>query len=341
MALLSELARLVGGKVVGDATRVIRGVADLASAGAEEISFLASPKYRDAFAKTRAGAVLTAEAIAEAPTSLIVCTDPYLALAQIAAFLHPPAKLEPGREPGALVHATALVDLTATVRMGAVVDAGARVGARSVIGPGAYVGQDARIGADVYLHAGAKVLDRCVLEDRVILQAGAVIGSDGFGYAPDSEGRRHKIPQVGYVLVGADAEIGANTTIDRATFGHTRIGPGTKIDNLVQIAHNVVTGRDCVVVAQSGVAGSTRLGDRVIVGAQAGIVGHIEIVSDVMLGARTGVPNHIRESGIYSGVPSMPHRQWLKVAMAQATVPELRRRVRELERQLARLLAKS
>jgi UDP-3-O-[3-hydroxymyristoyl] glucosamine N-acyltransferase len=260
-------------------------------------------------------------------------------MARIARALHPVPDWPPGIEPGACVHPEAQIAPTATVRLGAVVDAGAVVGPRTVIGPTSYVGAGAKVGADVTLHAGAKVLDRCVIEDRVILQAGVVVGSDGFGYAPGADGTRLKIPQVGIVHVCEDVELGANTTVDRATFGVTRVGPGSKIDNLVQIAHNVVTGKDCVIVSQTGIAGSTTLGDRVVIGAQAGIVGHITITDDVMLGARSGVPNDVKESGVYSGTPILPHRKWLKVAMAQAAVPELRRRVRELEKRLDALEA--
>jgi UDP-3-O-[3-hydroxymyristoyl] glucosamine N-acyltransferase len=265
-----------------------------------------------------------------------VCADPYLAMAHIATAFHPAPAHAPGCEPGSLV--AGAVDPSATVCAGAVVEAGASVGARTVVMAGAFVGRDARVGDDCLLHPGARVLTRCLLGARVILHAGAVIGSDGFGYALDkATGRRHKIPQVGIVEVGDDVEIGANSTVDRATFGSTRIGAGTKIDNLVQIAHNVVLGRDCVVVSQTGIAGSTVVGDRVVIGAQGGIVGHISIASDVMLGARAGVSSSIDTSGVYSGTPVMPHRQWLKVAMAQQAVPELRRRVRELESRLAAL----
>jgi UDP-3-O-[3-hydroxymyristoyl] glucosamine N-acyltransferase len=307
---------------------------DLAHAGSGDLSFLANPKYRAQFDQTRAGAVLVPEGTSGGHTTLIVCADPYLALAVVTAELHPAPALPAGIEPGAHVHAEARVDPTATIRVAAVVDARATVGARSRVGPGCYVGRDARLGDDVVLHAGAKVLDGCVLGDRVILQAGAVIGSDGFGYAADAQGRRHKIPQVGIVELEEDVEIGANTTIDRAAFGVTRIGAGSKIDNLVQIAHNVTLGRDCVVVSQSGIAGSTSLGDRVVVGAQAGLVGHIHVGDGVTLAARTGVAHDIRDAGVYSGVPAMSHRLWLRVAAAQKAVPELLRRVRQLEERL-------
>ncbi|OGQ83287.1 MAG: UDP-3-O-(3-hydroxymyristoyl)glucosamine N-acyltransferase [Deltaproteobacteria bacterium RIFOXYA12_FULL_58_15] len=336
MATVGTLATLVGGRVIGDCDRQIRDVADLENAGPRHLSFLANPKYRVAFMATRAGAVLVSEGTTEGPpnVSLIVCADPYLALARVLGEFYPPTSWPHGSEPGAYVDPKAQVDPTATVRATAVIEAGAKIGPRTIVSPGAYVGVDAQIGADVLLHPGVKVLARCVLGDRVILQAGVVVGSDGFGYAHDAEQRRYKIPQVGIVEIENDVEIGANTTIDRSTFGVTRIGAGTKIDNLVQIAHNVVTGHDCVIVAQSGIAGSTTLGHRVVMGAQTGVVGHIKICDDVTLAARAGVPNSIRKPGIYSGTPSKPHRDWLRVVASQQALPEMRRRLRELEQQV-------
>jgi UDP-3-O-[3-hydroxymyristoyl] glucosamine N-acyltransferase len=266
-----------------------------------------------------------------------VCDNPYLAMATIARTLHPEPTPAPGIHPGAIVDADAEVHPAAAVCPGAVVAAGARVGARSVIASLAYVGEDARLGEDCMLHPGARVLHRCVLGNRVILQAGAVIGSDGFGYVADAQGRRHKIPQVGIVEVGDDVEIGASSTVDRATFGVTRIGAGTKIDNLVQVGHNVVIGRDCVLVSQSGIAGSTVLGDRVLVGPQAGTIDHVRITSDVRLAGRTAVVQPIDTPGDYSGAPATEHKRWLRSVLATYTLPELRRTVKEIERRLARL----
>ena len=337
MPTLGALATHIGGSVVGDADVEISDVADLQSAGPEHLSFLSNPKYEAAFRQTKAGGVLADRAYEDAPCPLIVCDNPYLALAKIATFLHPGPSFDAGIEAGAHVHASAKLDPAATVRVGAVVDADAQIGARSVIGAGCYVGHGARIGEGCFLHPGSRVLDGCVLGDRVILQAGAVIGSDGFGYAPDAQGKRRKIPQVGIVEIGDDVEIGANVTVDRATFGVTRIGKGSKIDNLVQIAHNVVLGEDCVVVSQSGIAGSTHLGNRVVMGAQTGIAGHITIADDVMLGARAGVAGAIKEPGVFSGVPAIPHKKWLKTVVALPTVPEMRGRMRELEKRLAEL----
>lgn len=333
----ASLAALIHGEVLGDASRELDDVADLANAGPRDLSFLANPKYAGLALETKAGAILVSAPLEGAPCTQLVCPNPYLALATIAQHLHPAPTYTAGIEPGAHVAPTATVDPTAVIRVGAVIDGEAVVGPRTVIGPNAVVGRSARIGADCLLHAGAKVLERCTVGDRVILHAGVVLGSDGFGYAPDAAGKRHKIPQVGIVVVEDDVEIGANTTVDRATFGKTRIGAGTKIDNLVQLAHNVQTGRDCVIVSQSGIAGSTTLGDRVVMGAQCGSVGHIRIGDDVVLSARAGVTHNLPEPGIYGGVPATDHREWLKATASLPSLPELRKRVRALERELARL----
>lgn len=332
METVGALAALVDGTVVGDSSLQIDGVADLKNAGPTDITFLANPKYAGLVPATKAGALIVAGKI-DAPCTLIVTDNPYLAMQSIAVKLFPAPAYAAGVEPGAFVHAKANVDPTAVIRAGAFVDAGAVVGARTIVQAQVYVGADARVGADCLLHPGAKLMHRCTLGDRVILQPNAVIGSDGFGYAPDASGKRHKIPQVGIVVVEDDCEIGASATIDRATFGKTVIGRGTKVDNLVQIAHNVRIGEDCVIIAQSGIAGSTSTGDRVIMGAQSGVVGHIHITDDVMLAARAGVPNNITRSGVYSGAPIQPHADWVKSVAVIAHLPELRRRVRELEKQ--------
>lgn len=337
MTTVGSLAALVDGHVVGDSTRPICDIADLASAGPQHLSFLTNRKYLQQFYKTRAGAVLVAQPVEDAPCALIVCASPYVAVAQIATILHPAPAYAAGVEPGAHVSGEARIDPLAVVRVGAIVEAGARIGPRTIIDAGVYIGRNAQVGADCMLYPGVRVLARCLLGDRIILHSGVVIGSDGFGFAPDAQGRRHKIPQVGIVEIADDVEIGANSTVDRATFGVTRIGAGTKIDNLVQIAHNVVLGRDCVVVSQTGIAGSAIVGDRVVFGAQGGVVGHITIASDVMLGARAGVARSIDAPGVYSGTPAMPHRTWLKVAMMQPTLPDLRRKVRDLEARLEAL----
>ncbi len=337
MATLAALAELVDGELVGDPHHVVTDLAELDRAGKSDISFLANPKYESAFGSTRAGAVLVRERPPEVLTNLIVCDNPYLAMARVALALHPEPKPDPGAAPDAVIDPSAVIDPTAWVGSGAIVMAGAQVGANVRLEPGSIVGRGAVVGAGCILHPGAKLLDRCIMDERCILQAGAVVGSDGFGYAPDADGVRHKIPQVGIVHIESDCEVGANSTIDRATFGVTRIGRGTKIDNLVQIAHNVELGEHCVLVSQSGIAGSTRVGNKVIVGAQAGVVGHITVGEGAMLGARAGVIAPIEAGAIQSGCPSIPHRDWLRFSASRMHLVDLRKNARQAEERLVAL----
>lgn len=334
---LSELAAGVGGEVRGDGALMIHDVAPLDEARPHELSFLANPKYRDKALASAAGALLVSEPLDGFEGALVLCESPYLALAKIASELHPPRRYPPRIHAGAHVDPAASVDASASVQAGAVVEEDARIGPGAVVGANCVVGRGAVVHEHAVMHPGSLLLDRCELGPRAILQPGAVVGSDGFGYAPDAQGKRTKIPQVGVVIVEADAEIGANTTIDRATFGRTVIGKGSKIDNLVQVAHNVRTGQDCVIVAQSGVAGSSTLGDRVVMGAQTGMVGHIHLGDDVTLAARAAAAEDL-SAGVYGGVPAVPHRDWLKFTVALPKVPELRRRLRQVEKKLEALL---
>ena len=337
MPTLGVVASWIAGSLVheGDANVVIDDLADLRTASPRDISFFSNPRYMEALRTSRAAAVLVKQKQAGAPCPQVVCDDPYLAMAMLGQRLHPPHVPAEGIAPGAHVHPSAHVDSSASVGIGAIVGPQAHIAAGVHILAGCYVGTQVHIGADCLLHPGVKVLDRCRVGARVILHAGVVIGSDGFGFAVDkATGKRHKIPQVGIVVVEDDVEIGANSTIDRATFGVTRIGAGTKIDNLVQVAHNAVLGRDCVLVSQTGIAGSSVLGDRVIVGAQGGVIGHLKIADDVMLGTRTGVLSDIDKPGIYSGLPAIAHQKWLRMAVTQSDVPTIKRRLRSLEERM-------
>ena len=303
----------------------------------QELSFLTQSKYRDAFRATKAGAVLVSEAPESSHTNLLICENPYLALAQIAQALYPKPVFEAGVHPTAFIHATAQVDPTVHVGANAVVDADAVLGAGSVIEALCYVGRECVIGANVHIHPGSRVLNKTRIGDRTILHAGCVIGSDGFGFAPDAQGTRHKVPQVGIVEIGADCEIGANTTIDRATLGVTKVGSGTKLDNLVQIAHNVELGDNCVMASQSGIAGSSRLGDQVVMGAQSGLSGHVAVCDNTILAARAGVISDIKKPGVFAGFPSMPHKDWLRYKAQRKRLADLRRTVARHDKLIADL----
>jgi len=329
---LAEVAQAVGGTLEGPGDRVVRGVAGLEEAGPDEVSFLAGRRYAGALATTRAGAVLVAAGV-ECPASLarVRTPDPYAALVVLLG------RFDPGPPAIEGVHPTAIVDPDAALAPGVglgphvVVGRGARVGARTRVGAGTVIGEDAAVGADAYLYPGVHVGRRCVLGDRVVVHAGAVIGSDGFGYAQVG-GTYRKVPQLGIVLVGDDVEIGANTCIDRGTFGATSIGRGTKIDNLVQVAHNVAIGEHSALAAQCGLAGSARLGKGVRVGGQAGIAGHFRVADGAQVAGQAGVTGPVGAGETVSGYPARPHREALRTLAHLQQLPDLARRVRALER---------
>jgi UDP-3-O-[3-hydroxymyristoyl] glucosamine N-acyltransferase len=335
---LSELARWVDGDIVrGGLDLSLTGMAALDAAGPQDVSFLGNEKYYGQFLTTRAAAVIVPRGVTDGAesTALIAVENPSLAFAVVVRhFAAATRKFVPGIHPKAYVDPAAVLDPTKVrVNAGAVVMAGARIGDGSDIGPNVVIGDDVTIGVDCRILANASIRERCVLGDRVILQPGAVIGSDGYGYE-FSEGRHKKIDQVGIVEIGDDVEIGANTTIDRARFGKTIIGEGTKIDNLVQIGHNVVIGKHCLIVAQNGISGSSRLGDYVTSAGQVGIVGHITIGDKVTLTARSGVTTDLPGGEIYSGRPAKPYREEMKLRAHVRRLPKLIERVKALENSL-------
>jgi len=334
---LGRLAELVGGQVRGNADLLISGVAPLERAGCREVTFLANPKYRGQLETTSAAAVIvhpSLDGAVERP--LLLCANPYLAFARILAYFHPLPQYPKGVQAGAMVDPTAQVAATATVSSGCVVGAGVRIGEGSVLHPNVSVYAGAEIGSDCLVHAGVVIRERCVLGDRVIVQPNAVIGADGFGFAP--EGRRYvKIPQVGRVIVEADVEIGACSCIDRGTLDDTRIGAGTKIDNLVQVGHNSQIGEDCILVAQVGISGSTVIGRHCTFGGQSGTAGHLSVGDNVTIASRGGVSNDVDGNQVMAGFPLMPHREWLKASMTMAHLPEMRRELHQLRLRLEAL----
>lgn len=321
---------------------MLTGGNSLAEADRHEFSFFSNEKYLPALRTTQAGAVLVPTSV---PTHLfsnitgpafIGVENPSLAFAQaMERFAPPPEPFTPGIHPTAVISPEAQLD-PAAVRVGphVVVEAGAVIGPETSLGAGCYIGAGVHIGRGCLLHPRTTVLHGCVLGDRVILHSGVVIGSDGFGFEMVGA-RREKVPQRGIVRIGNDVEIGANSCVDRARFGETRIGNGTKIDNLVQIAHNVVIGENCVLAAQCGVAGSTRLGDGVILAAQSGVAGHLELASGVILTAQSGVNKSLRQPGAYMGFHAEPMRKMLRILAVLHQLPELLQRVRRLEKKAA------
>jgi UDP-3-O-[3-hydroxymyristoyl] glucosamine N-acyltransferase len=338
----AELASRVGAEVAGDGALVIGRVAPLEDAGPGDLSFFTNRRYRKVFVASRAGAVVV-EPDEDVPPGRTVlrARDAYLAFAKIATLFHPPAQAVPHAAPEAFVHPTARVDPSAELLPFAYVGAEATVGARCVLYPGAYVGPGARIGDDCVLWPNAVVRDRCVLGKRVVLEPGCVVGSDGFGFAfdaaGDGEGPRHyKVPQTGVVVVEDDVELGANTCVDRATLGETRIGRGVKVDNLVQIAHNVEVGPLSLLISQVGIAGSTKLGAGVIAAGQVGITGHLHIGDGAKLLAQSGITSDVPAGEMMFGSPARRRGEQARIEAALSRLPELLKRVRELEKKLER-----
>jgi len=339
VATLKELAELVGGEVVGDPQREIQSLAPLDQAGPGQISFLANPKYQGKLKETRAAAVIVAPGVEASGLDLIVCRNPYLAFAKVLTHLHVRRPAPRGVMPGAQVDPDVQLGEDVTIHPGCVVGRGVKIGSGTLLYPNVVLYDGVSVGRDCTLHAGVLVREGCQLGDRVIVQPGAVLGSDGFGFAPDGEGY-FKIPQVGIVVVEDDVEIGANSCIDRAALGVTRIGRGCKLDNLVQIAHNVVIGEHTVMAAQAGISGSTRIGRHCTFGGQAATAGHLKVGDNLTFGGRAGVTGDILGDGtpqVFSGTPLQPHKDWLRASMTFTRLPELRKEVTRLKRQVEEL----
>lgn len=330
---LADIAAHVGGDVLGDAATRIRQVATLASAGDGDIAFLANPKYRSQLATTRAAAVILSPKVADAFAGpRLVIANPYAAYARVAALLNPPPRALPGIHPSAVVES----ELPASVSIGAgvVIGRDVRLGEGVVLRAGCVIEDGVEIGACSLLHPRVSVYRGCRIGERAIIHSGAVIGADGFGFAPDG-GRWVKIPQIGAVVIGNDVEIGANTTVDRGALDDTVIGDGCKIDNQVQIAHNCRIGAHSVIAGCAGIAGSVTLGEGCIIGGAAMLAGHLSLAPGTTVSGGSFVTKSIKEAGVYTSLfPLDEHDEWARHASLVRRLPRLAERVAELERQL-------
>jgi UDP-3-O-[3-hydroxymyristoyl] glucosamine N-acyltransferase len=332
---LGELARQLGEREVeGDSGFELEGVATLADAGPSHLGFLRAAANASELGGSRVGALIAPPGVDVAGRPVIRSLQPNLDFARATSILLPSPRPAPGIHERAHVAATARVDPTAAIGALAHVGASCEVGAGSLVHAGALLLDDVHVGADCVIHAGAVVREGSRLGDRVILQPGAVIGGDGFGYEFNEKGELEKVPQVGRVVLEDDVEVGANTTIDRARLGETRIGRGTKIDNLVQVAHNVTIGAHSALVAQTGIAGSATLGERVFFMAQSGLAGHVEVGDGSFVGARGGVIGNTPAGSRVWGFPARAERVWHRSQALLVKLPELFRRVRRIERAL-------
>ena len=333
---LGELANVLQARLAGDPARVVTGVAPLDTAGPDQISFLTDPRYREAARASRAGAFVAPADVNDLPAPTLHCLAPQQAVIDLLRLFHPPTLPPAG------------VDRTAVVAPDARVDPGAGVGPLCVVGSGAVIARGARLQALVHVGAGVEIGEDSLVYPhvtlregvrigrRVVIHPGAVLGADGFGFAFDGSAHR-KIPQVGGVLIEDDVEIGANTTIDRASFGDTIIRRGTKIDNLVQVGHNVEVGEHSLLVAQVGISGSSRLGRGVVLAGQVGVADHVTIGDGVIAAAQSGIPSDVAPGERVFGSPARPLAQAKRITVAEARLPELLQRVRALERRLEEL----
>jgi UDP-3-O-[3-hydroxymyristoyl] glucosamine N-acyltransferase len=336
-----DIAQLTGGELTGNADQKLTGVAGIREAQPGDLSFIASPKYFSALKTTKADAVIVArDAKIEFDRAIIRVDNPIAAFTQVVMrVMPPPVKFTHGVHPAAVVATTAKLGKEVSVQPHAVIEDGAVIGDRTVIGANTYVGHGTTIGADCRLYANVTLREHTILGDRVVLHSGVVLGADGFGYEPVN-GKHQKIPQVGIVEIGDDVEIGANTTVDRARFGKTRVGRGTKIDNLVQIGHNCVIGEDCILCGQVGLAGSVVLGNHVTLAGQVGLAGHLTIGDNTIVMAQSGLNKDAPPNSLLFGSPAYPHTEAKRIIAAIKHLPDTVAKLREVEKLLAELQTK-
>ena len=333
---VKEIAEFIGGEVIGEGSVLIEHIRPIDEAKEGDLTFVANPKYLAWLDSTEASAILVSPGTEVAGKTLIAVKDPYLHLGKLLALFYPEESYVGGVADGVQIGEGAEVSPEATVFPGVTIDKRAKVGRGVVLYPGVYVGPEVMIGEGTIIYPNVTLYRRTIIGRRVILHAGVVVGSDGFGFARPGGGN-DKIPQVGYVQIDDDVEIGANTTVDRGTLGRTWIQRGAKIDNLVQIAHNVVVGEYSVIAAQSGISGSTKLGKSVILGGQTGLVGHIQLGDHVMVGAQSGVHEDVLPGQIVSGTPHLPHREQLRVMATLTKLPEMRQTLQKLLKRIEEL----
>ena len=334
---LRELAERLECRLEGDGDIEIERVAGIQDAQPGDLTFLVNPKYETELARTRASAVLLRDEAPAAPCAMLRARDPYLAFARAVGLFAPAWRPAPGIHSMAAVAASAQLGRGVSIGAFVSIGEGASVGDNTVIFPQVTIGPGARVGSDCVIHSNVSIRERVTIGNRVILQNGVVIGSDGYGFVRRGDGVHEKIPQIASVVIEDDVELGANTAVDRPAVGETRIGCGTKIDNLVQIGHGVTVGQHVLMAAQVGVAGSTDIEDNVVFGGQVGVGGHLTIGKGAVAVGQSGVTNSLEPGAMVSGYPAIDSQQWRKASIVFKRLPELKRRIEELEAQLAAL----
>ncbi len=334
---LADIANLVNGKPVGDGNTDIKDIASLEDAKAGDISFLTSRKYHQLIESTKASALILPPDDWDCKIPYIVCEDPNVAFAMLMQHFHNHVKFQKeGIHPTAILESNVRLGDGISIGANVYIEEGVKIGQHSTIFPNCFIGSNTLIGDEVTIYPNVTIREEIEIGNRVIIHAGSVIGSDGFGYA-ENEGQYSKIPQVGIVIIEDDVEIGANCCIDRATLGATKISRGVKLDNLIQIAHNVEIGENSVIAAQTGISGSSKIGKNAKFGGQVGLVGHITIGENVAIGAQTGVTKSHPDNIVLSGYPARPHNEQLKLEGSLGRIPKLIRRIRDLENEVKEL----
>jgi UDP-3-O-[3-hydroxymyristoyl] glucosamine N-acyltransferase len=337
---LKDIAERLGCRLDGDGELEIHRVSGIEDAGRGDLTFFTNPKYSHELRATRASAVILGPNAGPAPCAMLRDPQPYLAFAKAVELFEDRWRPAAGAHQLAVLGEGVQLGEGASVGPFAVIGDGATIGPRTIVYPHVVIGRNAQVGEDCILHTRVSIRERVRVGNRVIVQDGAVIGSDGFGFAQRPDGTHHKIPQIGGVIIEDDVEIGAQTAIDRPAVGETRIGAGSKIDNLVQIAHGVSIGRNVLLAAQVGVAGSTTIEDSVTLAGQVGVAGHLTIGKGVIATAQTGIPNSVDAGAFISGYPAISNRDWLKSSAVFRRLPELRKLVSDLESRIRQLEAR-
>ena len=332
MMKLSAIASELGARLEnGTPDTEIHGLNGIEQAGPGELTFVSNPKYAAAARSTKASAVIVGEDFPAIPAAMLRAKDPYLSFARALELFHQPIRYAPGVHPTAVVHATARIGANAHIGPYVVIDEDVEIGANAVLLAHVVIYRGVKIGTHFFAHAQAVVRENCRIGNDVLLQNGVVIGADGFGFAKTADGRWHKIPQPAPVVIGDDVEVQANSCIDRASVGGTRIGRGAKIDNLVQVGHGSQVGEDALLCAQVGLAGSTEIGNKVILTGQVGVVGHCKVGENAIVTPQSGVANDIAAGALVSGAPAVDHKAWLKYSAILPRLPEIARAVRKKE----------
>lgn len=335
---LKDIAALIDGEVIGDEETEITGVSGISDAKEGDITYLVGAKWLKELKNSKASAVISKESIEEIEKHQIKTENPQYAFAKLLSIFYEKPHSFTGISKEAFVSEHADINNNVTVYPFAYISGGAKIGSGTIIYPFVFVGENSSIGDNCVIYPSVTIREKVCIKNKVIIHAGSVIGSDGFGYV-FAEGSHQKIPQIGGVIIEDDVEIGANVTIDRATTGNTIIGRGAKIDNLVQIGHNVRVGKNVILVAQVGIGGSSEIGDGVVLGGQVGVSDHVSIESGTMIGAKGGAMGEMKK-GIYSGILPMPHREWLKAMSVFSKLPEISKKIKELEEKVKSLSLK-